>query len=42
MMQKQGKPGGAMKNASAGRVKRIAPPGNPLKTFGQREPGDKR
>lgn len=42
MMQKERKMGGAMKCASEGRVKKIAPPANPLKTYGQAQPGDKR
>jgi hypothetical protein len=42
MMQKQGKMGGAMKNASAGRIKSIHPPANPLKTYGQVQPGDRK
>lgn len=33
---------GAMKCASEGRVKKVAPPANPLKTYGQMQPGDKR
>ncbi len=42
MMQKQGKMGGAIKNASAGRIKSIQPPANPLKTYGQMQPGDRK
>ncbi len=39
---RQGKMGGAMKNASAGRIKSIQPPANPLKTYGQMQPGDRK
>lgn len=41
MKQSNNRMGGPMKNATEGRLKSITPPANPLKTYGQIQPGDK-